>query len=44
MQKVFWCANKKQRRNINEISKNKDYTTDNLLDYEYFSKRFKKLK
>ena len=32
---------KKQRRNIHkiiEISKYSDYTTRNLLDYEYFSK------
>ena len=32
--------NKKQRRNIRkiiEISKNSDYTTVTLLDYEYFS-------
>ena len=26
---------------IIEISKNSDYTTDNLLDYEYFSKHYK---
>ena len=26
---------------IIEISKNNDYTTGNLLDYEYFSKHYK---
>ena len=26
---------------IIEMSRNTDYTTDNLLDYEYFSKRYK---
>ena len=26
---------------IIELSKNNDYTTDNLLDYEYFSKQYK---
>ena len=26
---------------ITEISKNKDYTVGNLLDYEYFSKHYK---
>ena len=26
---------------IIEISKNSDYTTGNLLDYEYFSKHYK---
>ena len=26
---------------IVEMSRNNDYTTDNLLDYEYFSKHYK---
>ena len=44
MEKVFWCASKKQRRSIREnvkISKNSDYTTGNLFDYEYFSNHCK---
>ena len=28
-------------KNIIEICKNNDYTTGNLLDYEYFSKHYK---
>ena len=39
-QKLFWCSNKKQGRSIQkniEMSENNDYTTGNLLDYEYFS-------
>ena len=35
----FWCASKKQEETcdtIIEISKNSDYRTGNLLDYEYF--------
>ena len=42
--RFFWCACKKQRRSIQkniEISKNNDYTTGNLLDYEYFLKYYK---
>ena len=34
--KFFWCANKKQTRNIQkiiEMSWNNDYTTGNLLHY-----------
>ena len=34
--KFFWCANKKQPRNIQkiiEMSWNNDYTTGNLLHY-----------
>ena len=34
MEKVFF-------ENIMSISKNNDYTTGNLLDYEYFSKHYK---
>ena len=44
MEKVFWCAIKKQRRSIREnvkISKNSDYTTGNLFDCEYFSNHCK---
>ena len=33
--------NKEAYKNIIEISKNNDYTTGNLLDYEYFSKHYK---
>ena len=32
---------KKKQGKIIEISKNNDYTTDNLLDHEYFSKHYK---
>ena len=41
--KFFWCASKKKEtyEKIIEISKNNDYTTGNLLDYEYFSKHYK---
>ena len=42
--KFFWCASKNQKRNmwkIIEIGKNNDYTTGNLLNYEYFSKHYK---
>ena len=35
MEKVFLMCH------IIEISKNSDYTTGNLLDYEYFSKHYK---
>ena len=44
MANVFWCANKNQRRSIKkdtEMSKNNDYTTGNLLDYNYFSNNYK---
>ena len=39
MAKIFWCANKKKEtyENIIEMSKNNDYTTGNLLGYDYFS-------
>ena len=46
MQKFFDVPLKNKEETyekINEISKNNDYTTENLLDYEYFSKHFKKL-
>ena len=33
--------NKEAYEKIIEISKNSDYTTGNLLDYEYFSKHYK---
>ena len=33
--------NKEAYKNIIEIGKNNDYTTGNLLDYEYFSKHYK---
>ena len=33
--------NKEAYQKIIEISKNNDYTTGNLLDYEYFSKHYK---
>ena len=32
---------KKHTKKIIEMSKNSDYTTGNLLDYEYFSKHYK---
>ena len=32
---------KKRKEKIIEISRDKDYTTGNLLDYEYFSKYYK---
>ena len=34
-------TNKKHTKKIIEMSKNSDYTTGNLLDYEYFSKHYK---
>ena len=39
----FWHINKKRRRykQIIEMGRNNDYTTGNLLDYEYFSKHYK---
>ena len=45
MAKVFFDMPVKRKeeayiKNI-EISKNNDYTAGNLLDYEYFSKRYK---
>ena len=45
MAKVFFDMPVKSKeeayiKNI-EISKNNDYTAGNLLDYEYFSKRYK---
>ena len=33
--------NKEAYEKIMSISKNNDYTTGNLLDYEYFSKHYK---
>ena len=33
--------NKEGYKKIMSISKNNDYTTGNLLDYEYFSKHYK---
>ena len=39
--KFFWCASKNTEgtyKKIIEMSKNNDYTTGNLLDYEYFLK------
>ena len=33
--------NKEAYEQITEMSKNNDYTTGNLLDYEYFSKHYK---
>ena len=44
MVKVFFDApikNKEAYEKIIELSKNSDYTTGNLLDYEYFSKHYK---
>ena len=35
------AKDKKTYKNITEISKKNDYTTGNLLDYKYFSKRYK---
>ena len=32
---------KKRTKKITSINKNNDYTTGNLLDYEYFSKLYK---
>ena len=40
----FWCLNKNKEETyekIIEMSKNNDYTTGNLLDYDYFSKHYK---
>ena len=33
--------NEKTYEQINEMGRNNDYTTGNLLDYEYFSKHYK---
>ena len=45
MEIFFWCASKKQKRNIGkkiiEMSKNNDYTTGNLLDHKFFLKQYK---
>ena len=43
MERVFWCTSKEQRsyKKVTSISKNSDYTTGNLLDYEYFSKHYR---
>ena len=40
----FLCSSKKKEKayqKIIEISKNSDYTTCNLLDYEHFSEHYK---
>ena len=40
----FLCSSKKKEeeyQKIIEISKNRDYTTCNLLDYEHFSEHYK---
>ena len=40
MESVFWCASKSKEEAYEksiEISRNNDYTTGNLLDYEHFS-------
>ena len=42
--KLFSCTVKNKEEayeKVIEISKNNDYTTGNLLDYEYFSKHYK---
>ena len=45
MEKKFFDVPVKNKveayENIISISKNNDYTTGNLLDYEYFSKHYK---
>ena len=45
MKTFFLCANKKNKGETSEkiidTSRNNDYATDNLLDYEYFSKYYK---
>ena len=45
MEKVFFdvpVKNKEEAyKKIISVSKNNDYTTGNLLDYEYFSKHYK---
>ena len=42
MEKVFLMENKEEvYKKVMSISKNNDYTTGNLLDYEYFSKHCK---
>ena len=45
MEKVFRCSNKEQRRNIQQKllrwEKSSDYTTGNLLGYDYFSNNYK---
>ena len=38
---VFLKNKEEAYKNIMSISKNNDYTTGNLLDYEYFSKHYK---
>ena len=44
MEKVFLMKNKEEvYKKVMSISKNNDYTTGNLLDYEYFSKQYKLL-
>ena len=47
MGKVFFDVPVKNREEVYEkimsISKNNDYTTGNLLDYEYFSKHYKQI-
>ena len=45
MEKIFFDVPLKNKEeayeNILCISKNNDYTTGNLLDYDYFSKHYK---
>ena len=45
MENVFlmcqWKIKKKHTKKIRNINKNSNYTTGNLLDYEYFSKHYK---
>ena len=45
MEKVFFDVPVKNKdeayQKIIEVSKNSDYTTGNLLDYEYFTKHYK---
>ena len=41
--KLFWFSNKEKEtyEKIIEMSKNNDYTTGNLLNYEYFPNYYK---
>ena len=45
MEKIFFGVPVKNKEEVHEkiisISKNNDYTTGNLLNYEYFSKHYK---
>ena len=40
MENVFWHSYEKHIKRI-EIGRNNDYTTGNLLDYDYFSTHYK---